>query len=116
VLRRVWADNPDDLNSPLHVETTTTVAVDARATTADDLSPAAKKLIEAMRSIGTFTTSALLVDWIATKHGHGLTRQTVSTTLNDLEERGLATSHGASGKAKLWALADGVSGVGMVSA
>jgi hypothetical protein len=108
VLRRVWADNRDDLNSRLHVETTTTVVDDEGV--ADDLSPAAHKLVEAMRALGTFSSSVSLVDWIATKHGHGLTRQTVSTTLNELEERGIATSQGINGRAKLWALTE-VSGV-----
>jgi hypothetical protein len=109
VFRRVWADNPDDLNSPLHIETTTTAVADDEGV-ADDLSPAAHKLIEAMRTLGTFSTSTSLVDYIASKHGHGLTRQTVSTTLNDLEERGIVTSQGASGRAKLWNLTE-VSGV-----
>jgi hypothetical protein len=109
VFRGIWADDPDDLNSPLHVDTTTTAA-DEDGVPADDVSPAARKLIEAMKTLGTFSSSALLVDWIAAKHGHGLTRQTVSTTLNDLEERGVVTSQGGIGRAKLWALT-AVSGV-----
>jgi len=107
VYRRIWADNPDDLNSPLHVETATTV-VD-RDGGQDDLSPAARKLIAALTALGA-STAVSLVDWIKQKHGHGLTRQTVSTTLNDLEKRGLVTSQGLTGQAKFWELT-GVSGV-----
>ncbi len=103
VFRRIWADNPDDLNSPMHVETTTSVAAD-EGVPMDNLTPAARKLIEAMRARGKFTTAASLVDWIKDKYGHGLTRPTVSTTLNQLEERGLVLSQDDSGKAKLWAL------------
>lgn len=112
VFRRIWADEPDDLDSPLHVETTTSVTDNSQP--AEDLSPAAQKLIEAMQALGTFSSSASLVDWIATKHGHGLTRQTVSTTLNELEERGIVASQGVCGRAKLWSLSE-VGGVGMTS-
>jgi hypothetical protein len=83
IQRRTWADNPADLNSPLHVVTTVTEGADeAMSNTHTDLAPAARKLIEAMQAVGTFSSSKSLVDWIAQKHGHGLTRQTVSTILN----------------------------------
>ncbi|MCL4761292.1 MAG: AAA family ATPase [Burkholderiales bacterium] len=112
VRRKVWADDPDDLDSPLHVETTVE-PVEATAGATDptaDLGPAARKLLEALTEATTATTAAALVDAVARRHGHGLKRETVSRTLNDLARRGLVvatdqpTTPGAFG-AKLWQLA-----------
>lgn len=93
--RRIWADNPDDLDSLLHVETHTTMVEAERAETekADDLTPAAAKLLEALRAIEP-ATGTQLVDWIVARHGHGLKRETVSRTMNDLARRGLVESAG----------------------
>lgn len=99
VHRRIWADDPDDLDSPLHVETTATNADELAADdpselteneSPSDLPPAAQKLLEALRAAGGPRSSQQLVDAVAEQHGHGLKRQTASTNLNLLEKRGFA--------------------------
>jgi CRP-like cAMP-binding protein len=101
VRRRIWADDPDDLESPLHVETTVTEVDEADAQpAADTLTPAAVKLLEAARSVGPASGTGL-VDWIAKTYGHGLRRETVSRLLADLERRGLLES-AEDGRSKLW--------------
>jgi hypothetical protein len=93
IQRRTWADDPDDLNSPLHVVTTITDdAEETMSMTPDtDLTPAARKLLEALQAVGPASGSRL-VDWIAQKHGHGLKRETVSRTMGVLAKRGLVES------------------------
>jgi len=90
VTRRVWADDLNDLDSPMHVET------DAEHVTDDhggndqaERRPAARKLLEAMTALDRPATRSELVDWIAEKHGHGLTRETCSRELNGLATEGV---------------------------
>jgi hypothetical protein len=52
-------------------------------------SPAATKVLEALRALHSPATNRQIVDQIAAKHGHGLQRNTVSTALRDLSEAGL---------------------------
>lgn len=95
VRRKVWSDDPDDLDSPMHTTTEAHWADDETDdgdnadTGVGKVPPAARKLLEAMDAIGQPATSAELVDHIATKHGHGLTRETVSRELNKLIKAGL---------------------------
>ena len=101
VHRRIWADDPDDLDSALHVETTVTeIDTPDSQPAADKLTPAAVKLLDAVRAVGP-ASGARLVDWIAANHGHGLRRETVSRVLADLEQRGLVDSV-EDGRSKLW--------------
>lgn len=103
--RRIWSDDPDDLDAALHLE----VAVEdsesgAAAGREQDLTPAAVKLLEALEAAGGEPrTGPQLVDWIAEEHGHGLKRETVSRTLNELERRALVDSiEQAAFQPKLW--------------
>ena len=73
--------------------------------------PARRKLLEAITALGEPSTSKQLVDWIATQHGHGLKRPTVSTQLNALLKDGLADPIERPGYETLWTLPQGVSGV-----
>ena len=101
--RRVWATDPDDLDSPLHIETSVTEAETNQPDEADSgVTPAAQKLLEASRALGAPSTARSLVDWVAKHYGHGLRRETVSRALSDLEKRGLMDSAEA-GREKLWA-------------
>lgn len=91
VNRRIWADDPDDLDSPLHMETTaghseddTSPTGDTTTSSATSLPPAARKLIEAMTALDRPATIAELVDWIVEHHGHGLRRETCSRNLSKL--------------------------------
>jgi hypothetical protein len=91
VRRRVWADDPSDLSSPLHLETVVTDGADDSTPEArqSGLSPAAGKLLEALKAIAP-ATNVQLVDWIVQKHGHPLKRETVSRSMTSLEKLGLA--------------------------
>ena len=115
VNRHVWADDPDDLDSPLHVETSAEDALTDTAETApaEALPPAAVKLLEALDALGDGATSAEMVDEVKRRHGHGLTRETVSRTLNRLAEDGIVQAvetDAGSGRfpTKVWARIDRV--------
>lgn len=92
--RHVWADDADDLDSALHTSTEASRVDDEETSDGDatpaDLGPAARKLLEAIDALGC-GSGAQLVDRIAERHGHGLTRETVSRELNKLEAAGLVT-------------------------
>lgn len=95
VHRKVWSDDPDDLDSPLHTTTQAhwsddeTADMDSLSGGGDGASPAARKLLEAMDALGEPGTSAQLVDHVVNNHGHGLTRETVSRELNKLLKAGI---------------------------
>jgi hypothetical protein len=108
VRRRVWADDPENLNSPLHVDTVVTEDEEDIEMSSSEkqagLTPASAKVLEAMRGLGRPASNVELVDWVVTKHGHGLKRETVSRSLNQLAKLGLARSQGDSSlfKPTLW--------------
>jgi hypothetical protein len=68
--------------------------------------PAKRKLREALAAVATEdapVTASRLIDWIAGTYGQGLSRQTRSTLLNELEDEGIAVSLSmGSGREKLW--------------
>jgi hypothetical protein len=104
VTRTISADEPDDLDSPLHVRVVVTEIDPAEHDGADeDMPPARRKLLDALRAANAPKTVAQLVDWVAERHGHGLRRQTCSTELNALERDGLADcADQGDGRPKLW--------------
>ena len=107
VRRRIWADNPDELDSPLHLEQTVE-EVDAPNASSNEkrLAPATRKLLEAVEARGPAVSSEL-VDWIAEQYGHGLKRETVSRNLNELERLGrVESTDQGSFKPKLWTLVE----------
>jgi hypothetical protein len=103
VTRWIGADDPDDLDSALHYRVTVEQCTDETAGD-ERMAPAKKKLLEALRAVAAeeYVASASLVDWIAGRYGHGLSRSTVSKFLNQLEAEGLADSIG-DGPARQWA-------------
>lgn len=75
------------------------------------LTPAAAKVLEALRTAREPLTIRSLIDRIADRHGHGLRRETVSRELNRLLEDGLVDASGEVGASKLWiATTGGVTG------
>jgi len=96
VTRRITADDPDNLDSPLHIDVSVEDAddqVDDDGPSSDRRSPAEAKLVEALtQAAGQPRTSAELVDAVAETHGHGLKRETVSRALNRLTEQGVVDS------------------------
>jgi hypothetical protein len=104
IRRRIYSDDPDDLDSALHYSVET-LAADAPAGTSEHgLGPAADKLLEAMATTGG-GTGMELVDSIKARHGHGLSRNTWSSKLNELETAGLCCGvEPRPGFAKVWTL------------
>jgi hypothetical protein len=104
VTRRIAADDPDDLDSPLHYVVAVEQVSADEGTGGERMAPAKKKLLEALHAVAAaeYVNSTSLVDWIASTYGHGLSRSTVSKFLNQLEAEGLADSIG-DGPAKQWA-------------
>ncbi|WP_433731801.1 AAA family ATPase [Actinoplanes sp. CA-051413] len=106
VTRRIRADHPDDLDSPLHHQ------VNAELVDADEPStggsaampPARAKLLDSLRHFGGApATTRTLVDWMVKKHGHGLARETCSRELNALCDAGFADRLDmGSGRASEW--------------
>lgn len=86
--REIHADDPADLDSPLHYHVEILASDDARDQ-GSDLAPAAQKLLEAFDAQDGPATSSELVDAIQAKHGHGLRRETVSRHLNALAKGGV---------------------------
>jgi hypothetical protein len=83
------------------------MALEFRRTEAADpalagLPPADLKVLGALREMASQLTIAQITDRIAAKHGHGLKRPTVSSSLNRLADRGLADGAGDAGKEKRW--------------
>lgn len=107
IRRRIWADDPDDLNSPLHYDVTVEGAEDTEThhpASDEPLPPAAAKVLDALRAAEGPCQQHELVDIVVRLFGHGLRRETVSKALNDLERRGLAASIATGGQfsPKLW--------------
>lgn len=104
VRRFVRADDPDDLDSPLTYTVDMPDADEPQAMPAGaDLAPAAVKLLEAVEARQDPSTIAELVDHIVERHGHGLKRQTCSTHLNALRDRGLVDClDPGPGRDRLW--------------
>lgn len=105
--RRIWADDPDDLDSPLHVVSEVSEGEEdgAGREFAGHLTPADRKVIAALSAISAGGQPAI-GDWIANKYGNGLKRETLSRCLGKLEKLHIAESvNGGPFKAALWSLA-----------
>jgi 5S rRNA maturation endonuclease (ribonuclease M5) len=92
VTRRIRADDPDDLDSPLRYAVTAEVVdEDELDTDKPKMPPARRKLLEALQHFSAApVTVKALVDHVATIHGHGLARETCSRELGTLLSDGLA--------------------------
>jgi hypothetical protein len=105
VRRRVWAEDPADLASPLHYA----VEVLADDTPAGDdagdsreLLPSRRLVLAALRAGGPMQTVKQLGDHTAAQ-GHQLKKRTIQEALTELEERGMAVgTDAASGLARYW--------------
>lgn len=109
LVRRVHADDPSDLNSPLHYS----VEVDAEPASTErgmDLPPSERKLLEALHEADGQLPQTIkqLGDRIARKYGTGLRRETCSRGLKRLAELSLAVQHAASavGEPAFWAITE----------
>lgn len=93
----------------VHVRTGGTIALTITPYTGGpppDEPPAKWKLREALAAVASVEPAAAseLIDWIVSTHGHGLSRQTRSRYLNELEGEGYAASFDMGpGREKRWA-------------
>jgi hypothetical protein len=107
VRRRVRADDPADLASPLAYQVEVLPADDG---TVDDaaaagLSPSRQWVLAALRAGGGFQTVKQLGDRLA-EAGHALKPRTIQVALGELEAAGLAQGSGEGpGLARYWSLA-----------
>jgi hypothetical protein len=105
VRRKVWADDPEDLDSCMHYEVDTMDAAEPFRALPNDsgLAPAAVRLLAAMEGLDKPAAIPELVDWIVAKYGFGLKRPTCSTHLNKLLSLGLIDYIDAgTGTGKFW--------------
>lgn len=111
VVRTITAEDPDDLDSPLHLEQTVTEIDGADDPAGDEMPPARRKLLDGLLAADAPRTGSQLVDWIVIEHGHGLSRPTVSEELNNLRRENLADYvDQGEGRPKRWfAVREGVS-------
>jgi hypothetical protein len=104
IRRRIYSDDPDDLDSALHYSVDALAADAPTEANGHGLGPAADKLLEALETAGG-GTGMELVDRIKERHGHGLSRKTWSEKLNALETAGLCCGiEPRPGLAKVWTL------------
>jgi hypothetical protein len=71
---------------------------------APKLTPAAKKLLDALRALDSPADTSEVIDQLAKLHGHGLRRETASRHLNDLARGGMAIRHDQLGGLVQWSI------------
>ncbi|WP_445184575.1 AAA family ATPase [Pseudonocardia sp. Cha107L01] len=117
IARRIWADDPDDLTSPMNVITeVSTVAPEEVESEGEQpavkLAPADGKVLDGLARCGGAPASVkTITDRVADIHGHGLQRTTVSRALKKFFELGYVAHQDAPGPTvgggspeKLWSL------------
>jgi 5S rRNA maturation endonuclease (ribonuclease M5) len=113
--RKTWTDDPDDLDSAMHIENTATWTDDPdidgdQSNTADDgttttHTPGARKLLRALTALGRPASIKDLGDWMAEHDAPPLKRETCSRNLNKLAADGHVDSvPGESFAPTLWFL------------
>jgi hypothetical protein len=101
VRRRVWAEDPADLASPLHY-TVEVLADDPPDDQADEPPGARQWLLAALHANGPHQTVKQLGDHTAAQ-GHPLRKRTIQEALAELEERGLVVgTEQAPGLPRYW--------------
>ncbi|WP_164992243.1 AAA family ATPase [Streptomyces sp. L2] len=103
-IRRVRADNPDDLSSAMHYSISVSETPSGSGPD-DGLSPADRKILDALSADRAMSVKEI-GDAVKEKNGHGLTRSTISEALNKMARRGVADAVGDTGpgQQKRWIL------------
>ena len=101
VRRRVWADDPDDLASPLHYDVER--LDDARAAADDGMRPATKRVLRVLEvAPGALTVREIGDDLARDSTGIALKVRTIQASLKELEAAGLAEGDGVFGAPYVW--------------
>jgi 5S rRNA maturation endonuclease (ribonuclease M5) len=98
-MRRVWSDDPDDLNSAMHYEITEVDMDDEEEGDPDGYSPSVRRVLDLLRD-----------DWMTVQHigdltaesGRPLKKRTIQMALKTLHEDGKAQPFGTAGEAYRW--------------
>jgi hypothetical protein len=92
IRRRVWADDPHNLSSPMHYELEAADEDGPSDPAMSGLSPAAVRIHTILQAEGRELTVLELQDLTAAA-GWPLKQRTIQNALNDLQRRGLAFAH-----------------------
>lgn len=101
VKRRVWAEDPDDLNSPMHYELDVVEDEPAEQTEYPNLQPSARRVVAILKASGDWMTVSDIGDRLADE-GHPLKKRTIQTALKEAHEAGLTRPSGDPGTAYSW--------------
>ena len=100
IRRRVWADDPDNLTSPLHYEVTAVESID-QDPTCDGLRPSSVRVLKVLDAVEDWLTVRAIGDVLA-ENGSPLKARTIQGALGQLVEADLAVAQeilgGAAGK------------------
>jgi hypothetical protein len=104
IRRRVWADDPDDLNSPMHYEVDQLgdmyLPVEGELPA---MRPSAGRVLAVLRkAAGSLTTQAIGDELAADNVGFPLKKRTIQAALEELETMGLAEKVQTFGSAHIW--------------
>ncbi len=101
IRRRVWADDPADLSSPLHYEIERLENVDAPSN--NGMRPATKRVLNVLKVATTALTVREIGDDLARDStGIPLKTRTIQAALTELKSAGLAEDEGVIGGAYVW--------------
>lgn len=105
IVRRIVADNPDDLGSPLKYSVECTEVTDGgESDKASGLPPAVSKVLNVLTTAAHPLSNQEIGDAVKAKYGHGLTRPTISKACAALVSEGIADELDGTtpGGAKRW--------------
>ncbi|MDP9403844.1 MAG: AAA family ATPase [Actinomycetota bacterium] len=100
IRRKVWAEDPDDLNSALHYEVE---ELEAKGADPGPMRPATARVLVVLRAAGVGLSVSQIGDDLAKDpSGIPLRARTIQTALKELESLHLAESEALDGRTYLW--------------
>lgn len=103
IRRRVWADDPSDLSSPLHYEVEVLDPASPGAGSVEGMRPATKRVLAVLEAAPTAVTVREIGDDLARdSFGIPLKARTIQVALKELEGVRMAESDGAFGASYVW--------------
>ncbi|MDP9388178.1 MAG: AAA family ATPase [Actinomycetota bacterium] len=104
IRRKVWADDPDDLASPMHYEVERLEAKSLGVSPVGDIRPATARVLAVLTAASTGITVSEIGDDLATDATglKPLKARTIQASLKELEEAKLAECEHLGGRAYVW--------------